>query len=181
MSLTTRKNVKERIDPKTGDIIRTSKETLKIWERIDAATGKVKDKVVSVEVQSPTPKARGAKAKRNEMIERITKLVQDCEVDYYFGNNIIECLKNYKPRLDVKKRKPKYFIPDRDKILMLYERKHGVDRVTQEVLAKKISVLEEVLQNIDSYELEEHWKMKLKERHEILTNLKKARDSHDAV
>ena len=173
MSLTTRKNVKERIDPKTGDIIRTSKETLKIWERIDAATGKVKDKVVSVEVQSSAPKARGAKAKRNEMIERITKMVQDCEVDYYFGNNIIECLKNYKPRLGVKKRKPKYFIPDRDKILMLYERKHGVDRVTQEVLAKEIGVLEDILRQIDSLDLEQHWRSVLVDRFVILTRLKK--------
>lgn len=177
--MTTRKNVKERIDPKTGDIIRTSKETLKVWERIDATTGKVKDKVVSVEVQSPTPKARGVKAKRNEMIERITKMVQDLEVDYYFGNNIIECLKNYKPRLDVKKRKPKYFIPDRDKILMLYERKHGVDRVTQEVLAKEISVLEEVLHDIESFELEQHWKSKLIERYKVLTQLKKWREANE--
>ena len=111
----TRKNVKERIDPKTGDIIRTYKETSKVWERIDATTGKVKDKVVSVEMQSPTPKARGAKTKCNEMIERITKMVQDLEVDYYFGNNIIECLKNYKPRLDVKKRKQNTSFPTKTK------------------------------------------------------------------
>ena len=62
---------------------------------------------------------------------------------------------------------------------MLYKRKYGVDQVTQEVLAKEISVLEEVLQNIDSYELEEHWKMKLNERHVILTNLKKAREANE--
>ena len=173
--MTTRKNVKERIDSKTGDIIRTSKETLKVWERVDATTGKVKDKVVSVEVQSPTPKARGAKAKRNEMIERVTKMVQDLEIIYATGNAIIECLKNYKLRFDVKRRKPKYFIPDKEKIYRLYDKKHNITttaRITPEVLDNELALLDEILKRIDEFELHEHWKRELQEKHSKLVALK---------
>ena len=173
--MTTRKNVKERIDPKTGDIIRTYRETTKVWERIDATTGKVKDKVVSVEVQSSAPKVRGAKAKRNEMIERITKMVQDLEIVYATGNIIIECLKNYKPRLDVKKRKPKYFIPDKDTIYALYDKKHNItttNRLTPEVLDNELALLDEILKRVDEFELDEHWKSKLNEEFSKLTALK---------
>lgn len=171
--MTTRKNVKERIDPKTGDIIRTYRESTKVWERIDATTGKVKDKVVSVEMQSPTPKARGAKAKRNEMIERITQLVQNLEVDYYFGNNVIECLKNYKRNPRVKHHKPRYFIPDKDKLVMKFEAKYHNPPMPNEVLAKKIGVLEDILHQIDSLDLEQHWRSVLVDKFVTLTKLKK--------
>lgn len=149
--------VTERIDPKTGHIIRRTVITPMRGTR------------------SRTPSVR------QQLIDRITQLVQNLEVDYYFGNNVIECLKNYKRNPRVKHHKPRYFIPDKDKLVIKFEAKYHNPPMPNEVLAKEIGVLEEVLQNIDSYELEEHWKTKLKERHEILTKLKKARDRHDAV
>lgn len=143
-------------------------------ELIDPKTGHI----ISRTVETPLVGARrnGAASKRQEMIERITAMVQGLEIQYHFGNNVVECLKNYKRNPRVKKVKQKYFIADKDRIIMQYEAKHGTDKTTPDVLEKEIGVLREIIQRINEFELLEHWKNKLNERFEILNNLKKFND-----
>jgi len=145
--------ITERIDPKTGHIIRRTVETPLVGARRNRAA-----------------------SKRQEMIERITKMVQNSEIGYYFGNSVVECLKNYKRNPRVKKVKQKYFIADKDRIILQYEAKHGTDKTTPDVLEKEIGLLREIIQHINEFELLEYWENELNERFETLNNLKKFND-----
>lgn len=172
---TTRTKVKTRVDPKTGDIIRTSQEITNIYEVIDAKTGKVKDRIVSEKLFSTTPNA--AKKLREEMIERITKLVQDLEIPYACGNALIGKLKNFKVTKNVNKTLgKKQFIPDKIKLEDKYDKKHGTElyekKTTLESLGIEIGIMEEILNNAEKMKLELYWKERIREQYESLKMLK---------
>lgn len=143
--------VTERIDPKTGHIIRRTVET-------------------------PMRATRSrSKSIRQEIIDDITKRVQDLEIEYHFGNNIIKCLKNYKVSR-AKKPKPRYFIEGKDTLTSMFIDKYHCPPLPDEVLTKEISVIEGVLQRIDSLKLDQHWKEKLIDEYNKLTTLKKSQE-----
>lgn len=166
--------IKTKIDPKTGDILRTTKETIVTFEVVDSKTGKVKQRVVKGELPFRTSRANTPRAKRQAFIEKITQLVNDLEISYSAGNMMIECLKNFKINPRVKKRTQKYFIPDQTKIQIRYGQKYGDQlALTPNVLNNQISILREILQVINSLDLLPHWESKLKEKFDSYLSLKR--------
>lgn len=179
MPLTTHRIIKESVDKKTGDIVRVSKETTTIIERI-SKDGRTKYREVGVDLYPDGKQAKDEAAKkRKEMIERITKMVQDLEIHYYTGNALVECLKNRKINIRTKNVKPKYYIPNRDSIIRLYDTKHGTQFTNDdplEVIDKTIALYEELMRRVDEFKLEERWRRKIVEGSEFkLAVLKKKR------
>lgn len=175
MGLSPRITVKEKVDPKTGDIIRTSKEITTIYERIDAKSGKVKERIVGKELFDTKPKKDTAKGKRQEFIDRITKLVQNLEVRYAIGNGIIFYLKNYKPKRNMKAFRNKSNIPDRSKIEQLFDRKHwqyikehNLNDNVPEVVAKEKELKQELLNRLDEFKLEGKWVAEISELYPMI-------------
>lgn len=158
------KVIKERIDPKTGDTIRVSKETSFIVERI-SADGKVKHREVSGELYFSSSKNE-VKKLRQQFINRITKMVQDLELHYVYGNSLIKCLKNYKVNDTVDKRlRNKDFIGHRDELELKFDHKHDVADDKEALKYKddltRLGLYQEIVQVIDSLNLDEHWKSEI--------------------
>lgn len=148
--------------------LRQSNKTV-VTERIDPKTGYIIRRTVETPVRATRSRS---KSMRQEIIDDITKLVQDLEIEYHFGNFVIKCLKNYKVTR-AKKPKPRYFIEGKDTLTSMFIDKYHCPPLPNEVLTKEIGVIEGVLQRIDSLELDMHWKEKLFEEYNKLTTLKK--------